>query len=285
MRVKSAFMKKVGIILALGCLLVGCAKFKQQRMDGVVAECHGETITQADIAALTAGLTSEDSVRVTEQYIRQWVTNILVWEEAKSLNSKEIERKVADYHRSLCLYEWEQRMVNQRMPQQLEDSMVNVFYEANKSHFILPDPIFKGLALIVPNGAPNINQLREHLKDPFNEESIEWIEKYAYQNANGYELFLEDWKTSNQILQRVPFDKNSFYKQLKQKQQIEHQDSLYTYLLQVTEVHHGGDFAPLDYVRGDIEKMLLSERQVDFLYSLREKMYDEALEQGRLKIY
>jgi hypothetical protein len=31
--------------------------------------------------------------------------------------------------------------------------------------------------------------------------------------------------------------------------------------------------------------MLLSQRQVDFLYSLREKLYDKALQLGDLKIY
>lgn len=278
-------MKKVVLVIMCCCIMLGCSPFKNQRTDGAVAEYRGEYVTHAEIAAMTAGLSAEDSTRVADQYIRQWLTNILVWNEAKTLNSKDIERKVADYHRSLCLYEWEQHMVNQRMPHQIEDSMVVCFYEENKSHYVLRYPIVEGVILVVPNGAPNMDQLRQHIVEPTMEENIEWVEKYAYQYAIGYELFLEEWKTSDQLLQYLPFDKNTFNKQLKQKKQIELQDSINTYLLQVTSVCHPGDYAPLDYVRSDIEKMLLSQRQVDFLYTLREKMYNEAKEKGELKIY
>lgn len=278
-------MKKSSLILLITTVLVSCTRFKQQRMDGVVADYRGEIVTNADIVALTSGLSSEDSARVAEQYIRQWATNMLIWQEAKALNTKDIERKVADYHRSLCLYEWEQRMVNQHMSHQVEDSTVLAFYEENKRHFVLQNPILQGLVLVVPNGAPNLDKLRQQMVDPFNEENIEWIEKYAYQNADKYELFIEEWKTCDQILQSLPFDKNTFNKHIKQTKQIEHRDSLHTYLLQVTSAYHIGDFAPLDYVRSDIEKMLLSQRQVDFIYSIREKLYKKAIEQGDLKIY
>lgn len=285
MQVKIRFMKKVAFVLLIGCVLIGCAKFKHQRMDGAVAEYRGEFITQAEIASLTAGLDKEDSARVAERYIRQWATNILVWQEAKALSTKEIERKVADYHRSLCLYEWEQRMVNYHMSQQVEDSMVIDFYEANKDHFVLHTPTIQGILLVIPNGAPNMDQLRKHVAAPTVEENIEWVEKYAYQYASNYELFMEEWKTGAQLLQYVPIEKTSFLKQLKQKTQLEVQDSLNTYLLQVTKVCHSGDYAPLDYVRSDIEQMLLSQRQVDFLHSIRDQLYQDALKQGELKVY
>ena len=285
LRVKNIFMKKVCFLLLAICMCVGCTDFKQPRRNGIVVEYHGETITQAEIDALTTGLSSEDSARVAEQYIRQWATNLLVWDKAKNLNNKEIEKKVTDYQRSLCLYEWEQRMVRQKMPQHVEDSMVLAFYESNKNHFILRDPIIKGVILMIPNGAPNMDKLRKYIVQPNQEENIEWIEKYAYQYASGYELFLEEWKTSDQTLQRIPFDKNTFHKQLKQKKQIEMQDSINTYVLQVTDVYHAGDFKPLDYARSDIEKMLLSQRQAEFLRTLRGELYEEAVQQGNLKIY
>lgn len=285
LRVKSKFMKKVCFLLLAISLVAGCADIKQPRRNVVVAEYHGEVITQAEIDALTTGLSPEDSARIAEQYIRQWATNLLVWERAKSLNSKEIEKKAADYQRSLCLYEWEQRMVRQKMPQHVEDSMVQAFYESNKQHFVLRDPIVKGVLLMIPNGAPNMDKLRKYIVQPDREENIEWIEKYAYQYATGYELFLEEWKTSEQIMQRIPFDKSAFHKQLKQKKQIELQDSINTYVLQVVDVYHAGDFKPLDYARVDIEKMLLSQRQADFLRTLRGEIYDEAVQQGNLKIY
>ena len=278
-------MKKFAFAILIACALVGCSKFKQQRMDGVIAEYRGEFVTEEEIESLSEGLSPDDSARIADQYIRQWVTNMLVWNEAKALSNKEIERKVADYHRSLCLHEWEQRMVNQRMSQVVEDSMIVQFYENNKHHFVLNDAVVEGAILVIPNGAPNMDKLRSHITNITHVEDIEWVEKDAYQYATGYELFLGGWKTGDQLLQRIPVENKTFHKQLKQKNQIEIQDSINTYLLQVVQAYHAGDYAPLEYVRGDIEKMLLSQRQVEFLYSLREKLYNKALQLGELKIY
>ena len=284
LQVKNLLMKKICCLLVV-LLCIGCTNFKHSRKDGVVAEYHGETITQDEIDALTIGLSPEDSAHIAEQYIRQWVTSLLVWNQAKNHNNKEIEKKVLDYQRSLYLYEWEQHIIAQHMPQHVEDSMIYTFYENNKSHFILRTPIIQGVLLMIPNGAPNMDDLRKYIVQPNQEENIEWIEKYAYQYATGYELFLEEWKTSDQLLQCIPFEKSTFYKQLKQKKQIEMQDSINTYLLQVTNIYHAGDFKPLDYARGDIEKMLLSQRQAEFLRDMRRELYDKATQQGELKVY
>jgi hypothetical protein len=116
-------------------------------------------------------------------------------------------------------------------------------------------------------------------------EVLEQLEKYAYQNASGYELFLEEWKTASQILLRMPFEEDNLHKLLKQKRQVSMQDSLNTYVLQVSEMYVRGEQMPLDFARGEIEKIILSQRQVEFIQQKREEIYKEALEQGKLKLY
>jgi hypothetical protein len=46
-----------------------------------------------------------------------------------------------------------------------------------------------------------------------------------------------------------------------------------------------GEQMPLDFARGEIEKIILSQRQVEFIQQKREEIYKEALEQGKLKLY
>ena len=90
-------MKKFAFAILIVGSLVGCSKFKQQRMEGVVAEYRGELITEEEINSLTEGLSAEDSARIADQYIRQWASNILVWNEAKTISNKEIERKYNEF--------------------------------------------------------------------------------------------------------------------------------------------------------------------------------------------
>lgn len=278
-------MKKTTIILLVLTLLVGCDRLDIKRLQGVVAECNGESLLATEIEALTLGLSAEDSAQVAEQYVRQWAINLLMKDVIRGNQNKEIERLVAEYRRSLYQHEWEQHLVARRMSQHVEDSVVLAYYEANKHHFVLRETILRGVLLVVPNGAPSMDQLKRYIVEPQDEEHIEWVEKYAYQYASGYELFLDEWKTANQILLRMPFEEDNLQKQLKQQRQITIQDSLNNYILQVVDVYVKGEQMPIDYARKEIEKIILSQRQVDFIESERENLYNNAIQSGKLKRY
>ena len=278
-------MKKTTIILLVLTLLVGCDRLDIKRLQGVVAECNGESLLATEIEALTLGLSAEDSAQVAEQYVHQWAINLLMKDMIRGNQNKEIERLVAEYRRSLYQHEWEQHLVARRMSQHVEDSVVLAYYEANKHHFVLRETILRGVLLVVPNGAPSMDQLKRYIVEPQDEEHIEWVEKYAYQYASGYELFLDEWKTANQILLRTPFEEDNLQKQLKQQRQITMQDSLNSYILQVVDVYVKGEQMPIDYARKEIEKIILSQRQVDFIESERENLYNNAIQSGKLKRY
>lgn len=278
-------MKKTTIILLVLTLLVGCDRLDIKRLQGVVAECNGESLLATEIEALTLGLSAEDSAQVAEQYVHQWAINLLMKDVIRGNQNKEIERLVAEYRRSLYQHEWEQHLVARRMSQHVEDSVVLAYYEENKNHFVLRETILRGVLLVVPNGAPSMDQLKRYIVEPQDEEHIEWVEKYAYQYASGYELFLDEWKTANQILLRMPFEEDNLQKQLKQQRQITMQDSLNSYILQVVDVYVKGEQMPIDYARKEIEKIILSQRQVDFIESERENLYNNAIQSGKLKRY
>lgn len=272
----------------LGCgllMFVGCAKLEEKRLRGVVAEYNGHVVPAEVLDRLTIGLSGEDSARVAEQYIRQWAAGLLMWDAAMGETNEDIERQVESYRRSLYQHEWEQRVVDQRMSRMVADSVVMEFYASNKSHFVLREAVLRGVLVVMPTAAPKQDELRQHLSNPSNEEDIEWIEKYAYQYANGYELFIDEWRPLGDVLQYAPFDSKSVGKQLKAGRLMELQDTVNTYMLQVTEVCLSGDYKPIDYVRQEIEDMILSERRVEFIREVRQELYNEALEQGKLKRY
>lgn len=278
-------MRKGIVVILCVVLFCGCAKFEQKRLSGVAVEYNGATVTYADLDALTHGLSSEDSARVADSYIQQWATSLIVYDRSKEIKSREIDEMVENYRRSLCQHEWERKQIAQKMPMLIEDSLVLEFYEQNKQHFILDRAILRGLLLIMPVGAPNIEKLKDMVEVPHEEENIEWVEKYAYQYAVGYELFLDDWKTVEQIAVYMPYSQDELSKQIKQKKQILAQDSLNVYLLQVTDFCGKGEYKPLEYVQDEIKELILSQRQVEFIRLLREDLYEKAVQQGKLKRY
>ena len=83
----------------------------------------------------------------------------------------------------------------------------------------------------------------------------------------------------------MPFEQDNLNTRLKQKRQVEMQDSINTYLLQVTDMYQKGQNMPIDYARPEIEKVILRQRQVDFLLQEKQGLYNKAFKEGKVKRY
>ena len=271
-------------ILLFCAVLSGCQWFEQKRMTGVAVALNGQYLYQSTLDSLSFGLLSEDSARVVEQYVKQWAKDILVYDKAKGAVDKTIEALVEDYRRSLYVHAYEQELVERRMPKQVADSVVEQIYAAHPEKFELRESIAKGVLIVVPNGAPNMKKLRGWLTD-LSEENLENIEKFAYNYAVGYELFTDQWRTAQQLLLTMPFEQDELDRLLRSKQQIELQDSLSTYILQVTDKQMAGEPMPVEYARPEIEKAVLSQRRVQFLQEERERLYEDALRHKKIQFF
>ena len=284
-RIVQSFFSRI-IVLSLCLLMVcSCAYVRKERARDVVAECCGKVLTIGELDQLTYGFTGEDSARMAEEYIRNWAIELLMYDNAHRATNRQIEELVADYRRSLYMHEYEQLLVAQRMPQMIEDSLVLAFYETHKSQLSLREMILKGALVVIPNGAPNVADLKRNLQHLDDAESLEWIEKYVYQYGVGYELFVEDWKMQEEVLGCIPLEKQELEKLLRKNRQVEVQDSINTYLLEVMDYHLAGSVMPLEYARKDIEKNILGARRVDFLKDARNELYDKSLKNGKLVRY
>lgn len=271
------------IVLIIGIALSSCNGFHKKRQAGTAVELNGHSLYWATLDSLTAGLAPADSAEVASGYIRQWATDILEYDKAKDINHDEIEALVEDYRRSLYVHAYETRLVEHRMPTHVADTIVEQIYQEHIGQFVLKESIIKGLLLVVPQNAPHRKRLQQWLEKP--DDNIEEIEKYAYRYATGYELFTDRWLTAQQVLLHIPFEKDELNSLLKQKKQIEVSDSTSLYILQITEKHMAGEPMPIDYARPEIEKRVLSRRQVDFLQNERKRLYDDAVLFKKIQFY
>ena len=276
--------RRVYIILA-GCALIGlsgCNLLQRDAKEGAVVQVGNNYLYAEDLAAVTQRATTpEDSARYAEAFIRRWATDILLYQEGKNHSTPEIEALVEDYRRSLYVAEYERYVVDKRMPKTVSDAEADTFYVHNTDRFILQENILRGALLVIPRDAPLQPELKKRLTDLTDEENLEYIEKYAYQYASGYELFTEQWRTGNQILMRMPT--NKWQKTLAAGKQYAEQRSTSLYLLQVTDCRLAGEPMPVDYAREAIDKIILSQRRVAFLQQQRKQLYDEAVKFGKVK--
>ena len=284
-RIALSFLSRIIVLLLCLLMVCSCAHLRKERGKDIVAECCGKILTMGEIDQLTHGFTGEDSARMAEEYIQHWAIELLMYEYSHRVSSRRIEELVEDYRRSLYVYEFEQLLVSQRMSQDVADSLLLSFYDSHKHELLLREMILRGVLVIVPKDAPNLTDLRRYLGHLDDSESLEWLEKYVYQYAVGYELFVDNWKLCDEVLSFLPVEKREFDNLLRKDTHVELEDSLNAYFLEVLEFYPSGSVMPFDYARLDIEKNILGIRRVEFLDSMRIELYDKSLKNGKLKRY
>lgn len=281
----------IAIFLA-SFLLVGCAAYEKKNRSGAAVELNGHYIYRSTLDSLTLGLSSEDSMRVAQQYISQWAKDVLIYEKAQVRKQPEIESMVDNYRKSLYVQAYEANLIDKRMSKTIMDTTIVQIYEQMPDRFRLDESIIKGLLVVVPNDAPNIDKLKKALSevkveqaDSTQNETMDFIEKYAYQNASGYELFTDKWLTTTEMVRRIPMEHAELETRLKTKNRVEVSDSLRTYMLEVTDKRLRGEQMPLDYARPEIEQVVLGARQVEFLQKERERLYNEAIQEKKIVFF
>lgn len=276
-------MKRTWIIVAaMACfLLYGCQAFEKKQQSGAAVELNGHYLYRSTLDSLTLGMNSEDSLRAAQQYIRQWAQDILLYDATMSHTNAQIETMVEDYRRTLYAQAYEERLVDKRMSKTITDSTVLALYQQMPERFKLDESIMKGMLVVVPKDAPNIQKLRQWMAA----QSLDKIEKYAYQNASGYELFTEQWKTTTEIIRLVPIERADLENRLKGTNHIEVADSSKIYLLQITDKNMRGEAMPVEYARPQIEQIILNARRVEFMRKERERLYNEAIQERKIHFY
>lgn len=283
------------MLSVLMTLLCGCQALEKKQQVGAVVELNGHYLYRSTLDSLTLGLNSEDSLRVVQLYIRQWAQDILLYDNSTARTHREIEQMVSEYRRTLYAQAYEDRLVERRMPKSIPDSAVQTIYDRMPDRFILDESIVKGVLLVVPNDAPNLSKLKQWLlkigterqekKNSKATNVLDDIEKYVYQNASGYELFTDQWTTVTALTRQMPVERADLETKLKYGNRIEISDSTQTFILQVTEKHMRGEKMPVEYARPQIEKIILNARRVEFLRKERERLYNDAVQEKKIKFF
>lgn len=268
-------------ILFCAAFLAGCQVLEKKQQAGAAVELDGHYLYRSTLDSLTLGLSSEDSTQAAERYIRQWAEDILLYRNATAHTNEQIEALVAEYRRTLYAQAYEERLVAKRMPKTVADSAIAAIYEQMPNRFILSESILRGVLVVVHKDAPNVSKLRQWLVKL----KLDDIEKYVYQNASGYELFTDKWLTTTEIIAQIPIERAELENKIRYNDRIEVADSTSTYILQITDKHMRGEAMPLDYARDMIETIVLNERQVSFLRQERNRLYNEAVKEGKIKFY
>lgn len=283
-------MRIVRQLILLLCLLSFLFACETKKPDGTripIIEVEGQFLYEDQLTTIVpANVNAEDSVQIVEGYIRKWATDILLYETAKRnvIDKSEIDKLLDDYRKSLIIHQYQQNILSQRLPQNPTEGELYEFYKEYPNQFRLKEAWVKGIFLVLPNGAPKIDQVKQWVKKA-DTESLEEIEKYSLQYGLSYDYFMDAWLPLNEILKKSSSEFESGYTVLQAGRLYEVSDSLKHYVLSVDSIKRVGDIEPFEQAKDKILYLMMNQRKSEFIRNFENELYRDAVRNGTISFF
>ncbi|MCU4177207.1 hypothetical protein [Carboxylicivirga sp. N1Y90] len=237
--------------------------------------------------AIPNHLSDEDSVFFAQDYINRWIRSELLLRKAElnlTPEEKDVETLLDEYRRSLLVHQYQQKLLEQKFSPFITGSEISQCYDEMVDNFKLTDPIIKGVFVIVPKTAPNIETLKKLYRSDKQEDMVK-LEAYCFQNSKKYEVFFDHWLPMKEINNKLPEPIARTEQFIRYNKHYETSDSLFHYFLAIKEFKLSAELAPMDYVEEKIKAILLNKKRMAFIKQIESDLYEEALKDKSLKFY
>ena len=280
---KNGIMKHLSLLVAL-LVLCGCygEQLPLENRHSLV-EVDGMHLYKDEVELLLATNPQADSAQFVNEYIERWATEQLFYCKAADnvASMPEIENMIESYRRSLILNVYQSKLVEQHLKSAISQDDVVAFYNANKVLFDADESMFKGMLLVVPAKAPDLNKVRKWCVD-MNPEDMEELETYSAENALAYEYMMDRWYPFADLVKHTPLTEYQLLERLSRKKTIEFKDDGKIYFVCSDTILCEGETLPVELVSAEINELLLNSRKADFIKRKKKELYDEAKAKGIL---
>lgn len=278
-------MRIIFLVLLSILFCAACSEQHDHKGKTPLVEVDGNFLYREDLqAAIPARLSKDDSLLFAEHYIRNWVEDVLLFEKAQSNipDNGEIEKLVENYRKALIMHTYQQALIHQRLSNEISEDELTGYYEKNKELFKLERPLMQGLFIKVPLTAPELNNVRRWYKTT-DQDAVEHLEKYSLQNAVKYEYFYDKWVPMADVLDLMPLKEPDAEEYVNQNRHIELKDTAFYYFLNVSDLRLMGEQEPYEFARPKVKDMMLNLKQVEFMKSVKDDLYQQAAKKNEIK--
>lgn len=267
--------------------LIGCDVKSPDQTRIPLLEVEGKFLYLDQVQAIIPPNIGEpDSVQIADSYIRKWVTDVLLYENAKRniTDKASIERLLDDYRKSLTIHQYQQNLLQQRLPEKPSEEEMIRFYNNFSDQFVLRESQLKGILLVLPAGAPRLNDVRRWVQSG-DTKSLEQIEKYSLQHGLSYDYFADRWVSLNEILKKVPVQQEQLSNSIGTGRYYEVSDSLKHYMLNVDSIKRTGEPEPFETAKEKISNIILNKLKSDFIINFEDELYQDAIKNGTVTFF
>jgi hypothetical protein len=280
---------KIIILFSIVLLAGSCRNNSNNSRRVAVAGIGNVVLYLDDIPELIqAGTSSADSAVIYQNYINKWAKRELLFQKAdENLSSdlrSEIENQLEESRINLVIYQYQRQMMLERMDTIVSDAELENYYSANQESFVLSTSIVKALFIKLPSETPNIGKVRS-LAHSNNQSDLQQLESICYQFAEKFDDFKEEWVPLDRISVELPDEIENEESFLRRNPFYETSDSSFIYMISIRDYKLRSSVAPFEYVRDDIKRIIWNNRRFEFIQSLENGIYNDAIKENNFKLF
>jgi len=281
-------MRRFFPLITLFFIVHGCSLFMEKNPEQPLARAFEHYLYPSDLGkVIPLGTNPEDSILLAKRYIETWVKDQLMEhmaEESLTEEQMDFQKQIEEYHRSLLIFTYRQKLLEQKMDTVVTEGEILDYYEENSKNFLLDQDVIKGTFIKVPLSAPNLEQLRRWSWNS-REEDLSQIEKYCITYAEKFSDFTDTWINFSSIKMQLPMKISDPSRYLQSYSNIETSDSLFRYLLHISDFLIEGEEAPVEMATKDITNIILNKRKIEFIRELEHRVYSDGVTRNQFEIY
>lgn len=282
-------MNRIALISLFLLLMAGCKDYKPVAKRIPLARVGNVTLFYDQVPEqIEPGTNVSDSTEIIRNYINKWTRKELMNQKAEdNLTSEfitEMTRQLEETRSNLLIYQYQRQMMEQKLDTAISEVEIEDYYAKNEQSLKLNANIVKALFVKIPKESPDIDKARLWCRSSL-QTDMNLLESYCYEFADKYDDFNEEWITMNQLSGELPEDIPNQDEFLKRTSFFETTDSVFVYFISIRDYRLKQSIAPYDYIRDEIKGVILNNRRFEYLKSLEDGIYNEAIKENTIKIY
>ncbi|MDD2964785.1 MAG: peptidylprolyl isomerase [Bacteroidales bacterium] len=287
----SSYLRNLGFLLLATLILSSCTYIKTRftKDEDSVARVNNTYLDRANLAGIVPpGTSARDSLVMVKNYINNWIRNQLILEHAEGNLTEEQQdftSQLEEYRKSLVIYTFEQKLINQNLDTTIREEEVETYYEQNKANFELRDNIVKVIMFKISSDSAKALKAARELLRPDSIVDFDAVERFSLNRTQQNIISYDSWYLFNDLLQLVPITTYNESAYLENHKFVELPVGNSIYLVRFYDFKIKNGLSPLSFERNNIRNIILNRRKIELINKMRDDLYDKASKKNEFEIY
>lgn len=280
-------MIKSGFHIILLVLLLASCNMLFESGEPIV-KVGQKTLTVEELASNVPDyLDATDSALWANDYIKKWIQRellLLKAEEHLKGVEKDIKKELDEYRNSLIVFRYKNELIKQKMDTVVDDKDIEKYFGEHRESFILNRNIVKAIYIKIPVQLSSPENLKDLCMSSDPEKQAK-LNEFCLSYAKAFDRFNDQWVAADMVLKYVPENITDQDKFLEKTRFFESNDKEFYYIVCIRDYRLAGQVSPVEYVKGDIQNLILSKQKLDFLKQIEKDIYEEGIDNNKVKIF